>query len=105
MCESCGQHGPGSLEKDQWVWAYIQATPQGDSLMALVDSSGQSFVPVFESKETGLINQGRLPVKAGAVELQAMVRNDVLGLARQGDFRVVMINADGQVDQVLTQDA
>ena len=117
MCESCGNHGDGSghqfdqtsptgkIDSQGWIWAYVQKTPEGDSLLALVDASGQPFVPVFNSKETGLINQGRLPADTGAVELQAMVKADVVGLAKQGDFRVVLVNQAGKVDQVLNENA
>ncbi len=89
----------------RWVWVIAHKQGETEGLLALTDKDGVSFLPVFATKEDGLVNQGRVPPSAGGeLEVQAMELGEVIEMGRRDGYQVVLVDERGQVSQVLTAD-
>jgi len=83
-----------------FVWVVFLGEGDQAKLLFLSDENSQrgSFIPVFASKEDGLVGLGRLPQTQGQkAELEAMALDDVSAQAREHGLGVVILNKEGQV--------
>lgn len=87
-----------------WVWVIIEKEGDQEKLLALKDEKkGVSFIPVFQTKEDGVVGQRGFPEKPGIkFELEAMRLALVSEAARANHYDIYIIDHSGKVLEWLT---
>lgn len=89
--------------KEDWIWVITHTEGDQTGLLVLSDPDGADYLPVFGSKEDGLVNQGRVKPPPGAnLAIEAMSLAAVCELARDQGHVVVRVDAEGRVDKILS---
>lgn len=85
--------------KDQWYYIVVQnpGTPNEEFLGYEDGESGDTFLPAFNSKEEA--SQCFLMMPKDAInhkyEVQAMIKDDLMALSRDSDFKVFLLDDKG----------
>lgn len=87
-----------------WVWVIIEKEGDQENLLAFKDEKkGASFIPVFQTKEDGVVGQRGFAKKPGVKqELEAMRLDLVAEAARANHYDIYIIDHSGKVLERLT---
>jgi hypothetical protein len=83
----------------EWVWVIIERDETEEQILGRMDQERkESFIPVFRSKEDGLMCLGRLEKKpAHNYQVQAMRFGEVAQAARENQFMVFFLSEEGEI--------
>ena len=82
-----------------WVWVVIEREKSEETLYGQIDEEkGESFIPVFNSKEDALMVLGRLNRrKDHYYQVQAMRYGEVARAALDSGFRIFFVGGEGEI--------
>jgi hypothetical protein len=88
-----------SVGDQDWVWVIIEGDRNEEQILGRLDEEKkESFIPVFRSKEEGLMCLGRLEKKsAHSYQVQAMRFDEVAQTARQNQFMIFFLGGEGEI--------
>jgi len=82
-----------------WVWVVVEKAENKETLLALKDEARNlSFIPVFQSKEDGLVGQRSFKKSPGVEhELEAMSLAEAARYARANHLEIFILDHTGKV--------
>ncbi len=92
------------IQKHEWVFVLVQKSGQNESIVGQYDTEHDiNFIPVFQNRDVALQGVTQI-VKAPhqTFEVQAIIYEDLLRYAGDGNFMLFFIDGSGQILAKLT---
>ncbi len=86
------------VDPKDYVWVVTEEIEGNETLVGLSQDSGQSFIPVTQTKEDGQALLAQLPTgQGGTREVAATHKSRLLSEAKQNGFEVILVSAKGEL--------
>ena len=96
-----------TVKPTNWLYVAIQKTGNTDQIVGQTDAEHEiSYIPAFLSKEAAQQAMFHLHLeKKGKYELQAIICEDLVNHAKEGEFLIFILDEDGKVVERLPAEA
>ncbi|MEE4351490.1 MAG: hypothetical protein V2J25_01340 [Desulfatiglans sp.] len=87
------------IKRDQWVWVVVQDPGEQEQFVGQYDEGmDESFIPLFLEKEEAQFGLNVLSREKGhKYEVQAILYEDLAGIASDKGFRIFVLNGEGEI--------
>lgn len=93
-----------TIKNNEWVYVLVQKSGQIETIVGQHDTENNiNFIPLFKTRDTALQGVTQIVKEPGqTLEIQAIIYEDVLRYATDGNFLIFVLDGRGRILSKLT---